>query len=221
MGEAHARECWHQTVDRIHEKMQVISDAIFDENEFSDECPEDFEKLRLDPEVGANGICFRSPVTDDWKGDGDKSKDVDHRGTNLVGPVKDQGRCGSCWSFSATGTMEAAWAKVHGDYVALSEQELVACYKGSCSGDGADTAFKWVIGSHGGGMPSEASYPYQAGSGSPAPCDRSPASVAFFTSYYPITNGAINQGGERRFLGHLQQVGPTSVSVGAGPWHDY
>jgi len=45
-----------------------------------------------------------------------------------VGPVKDQGQCGSCWAFSATGTVESSISIARGTSpVSLSEQQLVSC----------------------------------------------------------------------------------------------
>ncbi|CAL9045043.1 unnamed protein product [Musa banksii] len=45
----------------------------------------------------------------------------------IVSPVKDQGHCGSCWTFSMTRALEAAYAQVTGKNISLSEQQLVNC----------------------------------------------------------------------------------------------
>jgi len=87
--------------------------------------------------------------------------------TGVVTPVKDQGNCGSCWSFSATGALEGVYAQRYAQtssWTGFSEQELVSCattLNNGCNGGLMDYAFKYVINK--GGLCSEVAYPYTSG----------------------------------------------------------
>lgn len=52
---------------------------------------------------------------------------VDWRGKGVINPVRDQGECGSSWTFSATGTMESVLAVKNKTLIEYSKQQLLDC----------------------------------------------------------------------------------------------
>lgn len=88
---------------------------------------------------------------------------VDWTAQGAVTGVKDQGNCGSCWSFSATGALEGAYKIKYGTLVSFSEQNLVSCdtIDSACNGGLMDNAFSWTKSN--GGLCTESGYPYTSG----------------------------------------------------------
>jgi len=87
----------------------------------------------------------------------------DWREKGLVGPVKDQGQCGSCWAFGTVANLEGLYYKAKGVMVQMSEQMLVDCdtYDNGCNGGLEQRAFTWIS-ENGGSIMKQADYPYKA-----------------------------------------------------------
>ena len=132
-------------------------------NQFSDLTSEEFKSMYvsgLKSNVGSSNCkSFSSSASN-------APDSIDWRNKGAVTSVKDQGQCGSCWSFSSTGAIEGAWAISKNQLVDLSEQELVDCATGikynshGCNGGQMDGAFKFVI-EH--GQCADSEYPYTSG----------------------------------------------------------
>jgi len=149
-------------IDILIHNADVSQNFTLGVNQFTDLTPQEFKEQYvggLKSQLGSYGCkTFSSTASD-------APSSIDWRSKNAVTSVKDQGQCGSCWSFSATGAIEGAWAISNGQLVDLSEQELVDCATGiaygsrGCSGGQMEGGFKFVIQN---GQCSLSSYPYTA-----------------------------------------------------------
>merc|ERR1711992_518982 len=121
-------------------------------------------------------------------------EEVDWRTSGAVTPVKNQGQCGSCWSFSATGALEGQHFRKTGKLVSLSEQNLVDC----------SASF-----GNNGGIYTETAYPYD---GEEEQCHFSRGDIgATDKGFVDIT-----QGDEEALKAAIATVGPVSVAIDAG-----
>ena len=87
-------------------------------------------------------------------------------GKGWITSVKDQGNCGSCWAFSAVGTVEAYTNLYYNRFLNLnlSEQNLVSCPGGggTCNGGNVYNALKYIVDT---GVVNETCFPYSASNG--------------------------------------------------------
>jgi cathepsin L len=135
------------------------------------------------------------------------SGSVDWTKKGAVTPVKNQGQCGSCWSFSTTGSIEGVnFINGHG-LISLSEQQLVDC-SGSfgnqgCNGGLFDSAFQYLI--KNGGSCTEASYPYTGQDGTCKKCN----AVVKIAGYHDVTPNSDSA------LATAVTQQPTSIAIEA------
>ncbi|XP_078619391.1 procathepsin L-like [Branchiostoma floridae x Branchiostoma japonicum] len=137
---------------------------------------------------------------------------VDWRQKGAVTKVKNQEQCGSCWAFSATGSLEGQHFLKTNNLVSLSEQNLVDCShregnKG-CKGGSMDQAFKYI--KMNGGIDTEECYSYRGRDESMCRY-KSSCSGATLSSYTDIKTGD-----EMALMQAVSTVGPISVAIDAG-----
>jgi len=207
-GEEHVmrQEIWKKNVKLIHEHNQQNKSYSLAMNHFGDMTSEEYRSTMLGTKINLKGkipVGVSVPYVD-------LPKSVDWRKKGYVTPVKDQGQCGSCWSFSSTGAMEGAHVKAHGTLVSLSEQNLVDCSSSygnyGCNGGLMDNAFQYVIDN--GGLDTEASYPYE---GQELTCRYNANATAIKLSGFKD----VTAGSEWSLKMALAKAGPTSIAIDA------
>eukprot|EP00287_Rhodomonas_sp_CCMP768_P009393 CAMPEP_0196736446 /NCGR_PEP_ID=MMETSP1091-20130531/14503_1 /TAXON_ID=302021 /ORGANISM="Rhodomonas sp., Strain CCMP768" /LENGTH=354 /DNA_ID=CAMNT_0042080185 /DNA_START=29 /DNA_END=1093 /DNA_ORIENTATION=- len=182
-------------------------------NSFADMTKEEYNKmlgykndLRATRSVGEHGkACKHRSITN-------ISKSVDWRTKGAVTKVKNQGQCGSCWSFSTTGSVEGAWFVAGHPLVSLSEEELVQCDTRSdegCNGGLMDNAYEFII--QNGGIASEELYPYISGNGTRGMCNR----VTLRTKTASIEDWCDLKVGDEKDLEMALMQQPVAVAIEA------
>ena len=129
-----------------------------------------------------------------------------------VTPVKDQGQCGSCWSFSTTGSVEGAHFVATGELLSFSEQQLVDCatkLNMGCNGGNPLWAFKYLKSNM---AELESVYPYFSGTtqtGGDCQYDALSKTSVEVSSYASVTADSVPQ------MKAALAVSPVSVLVEA------
>jgi len=131
-----------------------------------------------------------------------------------VTAIKDQGQCGSCWAFSATGSIEGAVYLKTGNLTSLSEQQLMDCSKaegdGTCNTGGEmDYAFQYVLDNK--GICAEEAYPYKA---KDQKCDKTCKTVTTIKSFVDVAYDEKKPTDETALMAAVN-IGPVSIAIEA------
>jgi len=193
------------------EHVLINGEAVFGVTKFSDLTPEEFKATYLTYRPSNRTRDVKDPVIE-----GPIANDIDWVSKGAVTPVKDQGRCGSCWAFSATAAIES-YAKLSGKYglEVLSAQQINSCDKrdGGCNGGNTETAYEYVKGA--GGIEKNSDYPYTSGGGSTGSCKFQSSKIAVtINGYHSVSRG-------ESALKNALNDGPASLCLAASSWQSY
>eukprot|EP00163_Fabomonas_tropica_P001752 TRINITY_DN112_c0_g1_i1.p1 TRINITY_DN112_c0_g1~~TRINITY_DN112_c0_g1_i1.p1 ORF type:complete len:331 (+),score=118.58 TRINITY_DN112_c0_g1_i1:115-1107(+) len=187
--------------------------AVYGINEFADMSEEEFQNVML----------MKTHMTQQLKVDTvippteSMPAEFDWRTKGAVTEVKNQGQCGSCWSFSTTGNLEGQWFIKHGNLTSLSEQNLVDCDKvdQACNGGLPSNAYQFL--EKEGGIDTEAEYPYISGDGQSEQCKYNAATKAAAT----VSGWTALPKNEDQLAAWLAKNGPISIAINAGWMQTY
>jgi cysteine peptidase B len=219
-GEEEARRFKNFVVNVKKSKEQQARNphAVFGVNQFSDLSAQEFKVYHNAQHVYAAARKQRLPTMHFSAAQraAATGKTQDWRPKGAVTPVKNQGQCGSCWSFSTTGGIEGQWFLAGNTLTSVSEQELVSCdtIDSGCNGGLMDNAFTWLLQTQNGSIVTEASYPYVSGDGIVPACSLSGKQFgAQISSYNNVQLGDMTA--------FVYANGPLSIAVYAEPWQSY
>ena len=145
----------------------------------------------------------------------DIPESIDWREKGAVTEVKQQRKCGSCWTFSATGALEGQIWRKTGKLISLSEQQLVDCDMSDygCRGGFPASAFKYIKSV--GGIEKEEDYPYVSQSmyEPRRKCEFNKEKVVASNTGYV----QLPKGDETKLREAVATIGPISIAISARP----
>ncbi|XP_062184529.1 cysteine proteinase 1-like [Phragmites australis] len=211
---AHRMSVFKANLRRARRHQRLDPTALHGVTKFSDLTPAEFRRQFLGLRRGSplKGSAHEAPIlpTDGLP------TDFDWRDRGAVGPVKDQGSCGSCWSFSTSGALEGAHFLATGKLEVLSEQQMVDCdhecdpseprsCDAGCNGGLMTTAFSYL--QKAGGLESEKDYPY-TGMDSTCKFDKSKIIAQ-------VNNFSVVSVDEQQIAANLVKHGPLAIGINA------
>jgi len=165
--EAHRRENWMENMKIIERQnmdwLMGKSTYTLSMNSLGDKSATELARLYAIPEnLLREHLAKESYVEFVKSPDAQVPESVDWRRKGFDTPVKNQGRCASCYAFAAAGALEGQYFIKTGELIDLSEQQIVDCstdfLNHGCDGGNSARSYLYIKGSN--GITTEAEYPY-------------------------------------------------------------
>jgi len=194
--------------------------AVHGVTKFMDLTPQEFSDMlgyrppaeKFAEEVAIAQLPDGVAVEKDWTG-------------HFTTPVKDQGRCGSCWAFSTTEQIESDAMRELGVSYKLSTQQIISCDQrdGGCNGGNTETAYKYL--EKAGGLVLDKDYPdtsHKGGKTGSCSSEKASDPVISVATFKTIKSaGLTTKGTEAAMASYVESTGPLSICVDANKWQTY
>ena len=221
---AYRLSVFRSNMRRAKRHQKLDPSAVHGVTQFSDLTPSEFKRTFL----GLRGKKGFKKMVSSAKDapvlpTNDLPEDFDWRDHGAVTAVKNQGSCGSCWSFSTSGALEGANFLSTGKLETLSEQQLVDCdhecdpdeadaCDAGCNGGLMTTAFEYLLKS--GGLEREKDYPYTGTDRGTCKFDKSKIAAS-------VHNFSVVSIDEDQIAANLVKNGPLAIGINAAFMQTY
>ncbi|KAJ3452967.1 cysteine protease [Anaeramoeba flamelloides] len=224
------KQIFQQRLNELHEHNSNPKNTWKKEiNHFSDLTDEEFNAIYLSKHTKIDDERIKPLKQKEIKPLKSYPTTLDNRDTHFV-DIKDQGQCGSCWTFASTTLVESSLYNQNGILVELSEEQVLDCtYKDPGDGYVSNPWDNWDDGCDGGnvyhsltlnrdylGAVSMKDYPYV---GSDGTCDTGFTKLATVNSADPLSY--VDSGTESQIKQALYDYGGVAIVVNANGWSSY
>ncbi len=149
-----------QNFEKIKKFNEASNSVRLALNKYADISSKEFKDLYAGCAFTDSINKTQSNMNDQFLSVKDLPESVDWRDLGIVTPAKNQGKCGSCWSFAAVGALEGYYALRIDNLESFSEQQILDCSglpNQGCQGGYPELALEYASKY---GLEVESDYPY-------------------------------------------------------------
>eukprot|EP00826_Nyctotherus_ovalis_P049340 TRINITY_DN5955_c0_g1_i3.p1 TRINITY_DN5955_c0_g1~~TRINITY_DN5955_c0_g1_i3.p1 ORF type:complete len:353 (+),score=93.37 TRINITY_DN5955_c0_g1_i3:81-1139(+) len=203
------RSIFKANYERILATNRAQSSFELEVNQFADLTEEEFRERYLTKPEYVDSSEFENTSPEEYTDDLNKDWERD----GYMNDIRDQGNCGSCWTFASVAAAEAMYAIQHNQQrLEFSEQQLVDCFttplSNGCQGGERYEALHYIYET---GAVSRKEYPYKALKGE--------CNIQGLHLEKPIGDYKNLTKGDNNLLAQQVLSNPVTIGLNASPFH--